>query len=113
VAGILDAAPKLKAWADRIAALGHYKSSELSSEEAVSIARKSTPASTEGVPFIDTYGIALGERVTVTPTDYGFDPVAGELVLASANELAVRRTDERAGTVVVHFPRLGFLLKKI
>jgi hypothetical protein len=51
--------------------------------------------------------------VTITPTDYALDAVEGELVLASANELAIRRVDERAGEVVVHFPRLAYKLKKI
>ena len=42
------------------------------------------------------------------PDDYGFDPVAGELVCSSVNEVAVRRVDEQVGEIVVHFPRLGF-----
>ena len=50
--------------------------------------------------------------VTVTPTDYAQDPVSGELVAASATEYALRRSDERAGTVVVHFPRIGYRLRK-
>ena len=45
-------------------------------------------------------------------TDYGTDPVAGTLVGLSADEVVVRRTDDRAGTVHVHFPRIGFQIKK-
>ena len=51
-------------------------------------------------------------QVTVTPTDYALDPVAGELVAASEREYAVRRSDPRAGTVVVHFPRIAYQLRK-
>jgi hypothetical protein len=51
--------------------------------------------------------------VTVAATDYGTDPVEGELVLSRPNELAVRRVDARAGEVVVHFPRLGFQVQKV
>jgi hypothetical protein len=47
-------------------------------------------------------------RVSVVPDDYGFDPVAGELVVATLHEVAVRRTDPAVGEVVVHFPRIGF-----
>jgi hypothetical protein len=46
------------------------------------------------------------------PSDYGLDPVRGELVVLEANHVAVRRTDARAGTVVVHFPRLGYKVAK-
>lgn len=113
VAGILDAAPKVLEWADRMAALGHHQSEKMSAEQAIAIARDSTPIATAGMPFIDLHGIALGERVAILPTDYALDPVEGELVLSTENEFALRRTDDRAGTVVVHFPRLGFQLKKI
>lgn len=113
IAGILDAAPKLLAWTDRMAAIGHHQFGKMSGEEAVAIARQSTPAATDGAPFIDVHGVAPGERVAIMPTDYGLDPVEGELVLSTENEMAIRRSDERAGTVVVHFPRLGFQLKKI
>jgi hypothetical protein len=47
-------------------------------------------------------------RVTVTPDDYAFDPVAGELVCSSAHEIAIRRQDPAVGEVVVHVPRFGF-----
>ncbi|NJN52052.1 MAG: hypothetical protein HC809_10055 [Gammaproteobacteria bacterium] len=59
-------------------------------------------------PVVLPDGIALGDRVSITPTDYGLIPVAGELVVASAREFAVRRHDESAGEIVVHFPRVGF-----
>ncbi|MBC7502534.1 MAG: glutathione S-transferase family protein [Herminiimonas sp.] len=113
VAGILDAAPKVLEWADRLAAGGHGQMEKLSSEEALAIAKSSTAADTRDASFMDTHGVAQGDRVAIMPTDYGLDPVEGELVLASANEFAVRRSDERAGEVVVHFPRIGFQLKKI
>lgn len=113
VAGMLDAVPKVLAWSDRVAAIGHHQSDQMSAEQAIAIARNSTPVATEGLPFIDRHGMAFGERVAVMPSDYALDPVEGELVLSTDNEFAVRRNDDRAGTVVVHFPRLGFQLKKI
>jgi hypothetical protein len=61
---------------------------------------------------VETDGIALGEAVNVMPVDYALDPVRGELLTCTAEEIAVRRTDPRAGTVVVHFPRFGFQLAR-
>ena len=54
---------------------------------------------------------ALG-GVVITPTDTGCDPVQGELVMALRDELAIRRFDDRVGELIVHFPRLGFEMKK-
>lgn len=113
LAGILDATPKLKEWSVRMLEIGHHQSEKMHAETALEIARNSIPADTTQLPFIDTHGIALGERVTVTPTDYALDPVEGELVIASDSQYAVRRSDPLAGTVVVHFPRIGFQLKRI
>jgi glutathione S-transferase len=114
VAGILDASPKLMTWLVRMAAFGHHQVEKMNAGQALSVAREGAPAA-EGssAPFVDTHGVALGDSVTITPTDYALDPVEGELVLSTANELAIRRSDERAGTVTVHFPRLGFQLKKV
>jgi hypothetical protein len=47
----------------------------------------------------------------VAPTDYGIDPVAGELVAEYANEWIVKRADPRAGTVHVHFPRAMYQIE--
>jgi hypothetical protein len=44
----------------------------------------------------------------VTPDDYAFDPVAETLVTATADEVAIRRSDPAVGAVVVQFPRFGF-----
>lgn len=40
-------------------------------------------------------------------TAQGRFPVPGELVAEYTNEWVVKRTDTRAGTVHVHFPRAG------
>ena len=56
-------------------------------------------------------GFEAGQAVTVMPTDYGRDPVAGTLMGLDAHEIVLRRHDERAGTVHVHFPRAGFQIK--
>ena len=49
----------------------------------------------------------------MTPADYAHDEVVGSLVGLDASEVVVERVDERAGTVHVHFPRIGFHVKAI
>ena len=58
------------------------------------------------------YGIALGSQVTIKSENFGLEPTQGELVAATRMHYTLRRTDERAGTVHVHFPRIGYILKK-
>lgn len=109
---IFDAYPRLLKWMDLVATFGHHQSEVLSSTDALDIARNAQGFDVDGRNFVDAHGIALGEQVAIMPTDYALDPVVGELVIASENELAVRREDDRAGTVVVHFPRVGFQMKR-
>jgi len=104
--------PRTMAFVQRMAAIGHCDSTEITSARALEIARSSEPGPVANPVAVETGGIALGETVNVMPTDTALDPVRGALLTCSANEIAVRRTDPRAGTVVVHFPRFGFQLAR-
>lgn len=110
VAAIVEPFALVRAWLQRVEAFGHGRPQKMSSAEALAAASGADGhAATAVEPGL---GFEPGQRVNVAPTDYGIDPVAGELVGLTADEVVVRRTDERAGTVHVHFPRAGFQLKK-
>jgi hypothetical protein len=94
----------------RIRGIGHGARTEMSSTEALELAARSTPESPSFGDPADPNGRKPGDRVGVLPDDYGKVPVHGEIVSLSAQHIAIRRTDERAGEVVVHFPRAGFLV---
>ena len=115
LAKILDAHPRLVEWTDGMKTIGHGESEPLASDDAIAIARAATPAllPPPSADAVDAHGVALGERVRIAATDYGMDPVEGELVLSASNEIALRRTDPRAGDVVVHFPRVGFGMSRV
>ena len=105
---VFDEFPKLVEWAERIKALGHGRRSEMSTAEALRIAKDSRPATVRSTDAHEPNGVKPGDRVTVTPDDYGFDPVDGEVVTSSVHEIAIRRHDQQLGELVVHFPRIGF-----
>jgi glutathione S-transferase len=108
---LVDEYPAVHAWLGRVLGFGHGAYSELSADDALNVARTSTPAPLPDDDFVDPNGFNGGDQVTVSAIDYGVDPVAGELLYAGAEELIVRREDSRAGVVHVHFPRLGFTLQ--
>ena len=105
--------PALLAWESRMRGIGHGRRSELASADAIGIARASQPELGRGVDVHDRLGLRAGQRVSVTPDDYGKVPVSGELVTLDRHEVAVRRLDERAGELVVHFPRIGYLVAPV
>ena len=110
-APLVDAYPAVAAWLDRVLGFGHGTSTQMSAEQAVDVARNATPAALPDEVFEDLNGFKPGQQVTICATDYGTDPVAGELLFAGRETLILRRTDERAGTVHVHFPRMGFCIQ--
>lgn len=112
LAGIFDATPEVKDWMGRMKAIGHGTVGKCSAEEALQTARRGTPAALQGDVFQDEHGIALGSQVVVAADTFGLEPTEGELIAATRTRYTLRRTDERAGTVHVHFPRVGFTLKK-
>ena len=75
-------------------------------------ARNATPVVVNGEVFQDEHGIALGSQVVIAADNFGLEPTEGELIAATRTRYTLRRSDERAGTVHVHFPRVGFTLKK-
>src|SRR5262245_16501745 len=100
--------PRVTAWMAAIAAMGQGDRHDVTSADALAVARAAEPATAAGVDAHEPNGLQAGAQVQVTPDDYAFDPVAGELVVSSIDEVAIRRNDPAVGTVVVHFPRFGF-----
>jgi glutathione S-transferase len=106
-AALLEPFARLRAWMDRVEALGRGDAHPLDPATALAIARDAAPA--DGiVAGGEPNGLAAGDAVAVMPDDYGFDPVRGAIVAATATEIAVRREDAGLGALVVHFPRVGF-----
>jgi glutathione S-transferase len=112
MAGVLQATPNVLAWMDRMAAIGHASLDKLNAADAIKLAAASTPADLRDDIFQDEHGIALGSQVTIKSENFGLEPTQGELLAATRMHYTLRRTDERAGTVHVHFPRIGYILKK-
>ncbi|MFN8545696.1 MAG: glutathione S-transferase family protein [Candidatus Binatia bacterium] len=105
--------PGVQAWMERIDRMGHGAHEAMTPGDALAIARDAMPAPARaGADVREPNGLTPGQRVEVVPDDYGFDPVAGEIVSTSAHDIAIRRRDPALGEVVVHFPRIGFRVQR-
>jgi glutathione S-transferase len=111
VAKILESYPALQAWRTRMSAFGHGTQEKLDSEAAIAIAHGAAPEPAAG-NHAESHGISSGEKVVVAATDTGTDPIEGVLYAATKDRISIARQDPRAGKVVVHFPRLGFELRR-
>ena len=110
---LLKGFSRVRDWEQRMRAIGHGTRVEMSSADALKLARDSTPQTAVMSDALDPNGRKAGDLVEVTPDDYGKVPVRGRIVASSAQTIAVARHDEEAGDIVVHFPRAGFLVTPV
>ena len=104
---------RLCAWEQRVAGLGHGQRRELDAEDALAMARQFASTAVEEIADGAHPSLNVGDAISVTPQDYGKDAVTGELVRLTHDEIALRREDQRAGEVVVHFPRAGYRVEAL
>ncbi|VWX63390.1 Glutathione S-transferase [Burkholderiales bacterium 8X] len=111
-AGVLQLTPAVVDWMDRMAAIGHGEMVVSDANHAIEVAKSSQPQSLlSDSAFQDEHGLPLGSMVSIVSESFGPEPTEGELVAATRTHYSLRRTDERAGTVQVHFPRIGYSMR--
>jgi len=110
IEGILKHFPLALAWEKRIQAFGHGSRSEISTAEALEMGTRSTPQAKTSADPNDPNGRKPGDVVSVHSDDAWKTDIRGEIVSLSAQHIAIKRQDDRAGEVVVHFPRAGFTI---
>lgn len=97
----------IEPWEARVTALGEGQRHVITAEAAFAAARAAEPEHPSGAKP-DPLGLAEGDAVLVAPDDTRRGAVRGRLVALDEHEVAVHRTHEQCGDVVVHFPRLGY-----
>jgi glutathione S-transferase len=110
MADLLSDMPRLLDWTARMRAIGNGTHTDMSTADAVAVAKAAEPADTAHVVHDprDPMGLAPGARVTVAGDDNPRDRIAGTLVASALDRIVIAREDPRVGNVHVHFPRAGF-----
>ena len=106
----LDRLPKIVEWSKRMKAFGSGKPAEMSSADALAVAKAATPEPGK-VDEGDPSGLKAGQKISITPDDTGKVPVTGTLVGLTNARISIIRSDDQVGDVIVHFPRAGFMVQ--
>ena len=109
---LFKAKAPLVAWVGRCRAMGRGQEKPLDADEALAIAKAAETSTKEQADPDDPNGFSPGDRVTVMPDDYAFDPIAGVVLALSAEEISIKREDPEIGELVVHFPRIGYRIAR-
>ena len=108
ITGLLSFSSVVGPWFDRVAAIGHGQPTAMTPDQAIEVARAGKPLDLDvWSAEAQHVGLRRGDWVSVTPDDYG-NPVAGQLLAWSADEVVLRHEDPSVGAVNLHFPRVGF-----
>ena len=108
VSVLLEGYPTLNGWFEAMKAIGHGSQTSIHATAALDIAYSAQKVLFSEDDFLEVNGFSFGDRVEIIPNDYGIAAVIGELIISKTDEVAIKRTDEKAGEVYVHFPRVGY-----
>ncbi len=109
--GEFAALPRVGAWLQRIAAIGHGTRREMTPQEALAAARDAKPDATAINVAASPVSAWMGQHVSMATEGLGPDPVEGEVVAVADDLIALRRCDPLVGEVLVHLPRQGYEIK--
>ena len=110
---LLNAFTYLLPWEQRVSELGEGKRNPIPAVEAHQAAKESSPVTDVDIDPEDAQGLSADQTVSVCPDDSLRGEVKGEVVVATANEIAVRITNETIGEIMVHFPRIGYRITPV
>ena len=103
---------KVAAWYERVTDFGHGEASTLSSADALAIAaRAAQPRADPGGGRAGLRRRRRGDRHALPTTPTTRSPERSSVSTATRSSIA--RSDARAGTLHVHFPRIGFHIKAV
>ena len=103
---------RVRRWIERVGALGHGTVTEMSAEAALDVAKAAEPQSRPDVEAGNADGLQAGEIVAVRAEFAGRDPVVGRLLRLTRQCVAVQHSNDRVGDVVVHLPRVGYIVRR-
>ncbi|MDP6787808.1 MAG: glutathione S-transferase family protein [Rhodospirillales bacterium] len=110
----LESFERLCAWESRVKDIGHGNMRAIDAGEALDAARDGEPAAPRQADPDDPQGLTPGDQVEVVPDGVdGAPPVSGRVHALAPQEIVIHRSDGRVGDVAVHFPRVGYRVRRV
>ncbi|MEP6601410.1 MAG: glutathione S-transferase family protein [Nitrospirota bacterium] len=109
---VLDDFPEVRAWMQRMSGIGRGKALDMSAAAALDVAKISTPKSKPNVDSRNVEGLRVGETVQLRAEFAGRDPTIGALHTLTRQHVAISHSNSRAGEMVVHLPRIGYVVNR-
>ena len=105
--------PRTQDWYERLCEVKGQEPEITSSEDALEMARNASPRLLAATTGTEPQGLGPGDLVAVAPDDYGQDWATGELVSARPNRITLQKVEGALETLHIHFPRSGYLVRRV
>ena len=113
-AEFMEEFPGVCLWEQSIKNIGHGTSVDMASLEALDVAQNTETTFDSKSDINDKQNIEVGDHVTIVfDENTGETPVGGEVHTIDRNSIGLLHTNERVGTVCIHFPRVGYRIERI
>ena len=112
LATCFEYAPRTQSWYERMKDIHGPVPEKISVADAIEIARAAAPRLKPASTAKDLRDFEPGDHVAIAADDYAKDWVEGELVVANGERVIIARHDEQVENVHLHFPRVGYVLRK-
>jgi len=109
---VLVEVPGVRAWMERVKAIGHGTSQSMQASEAIEIARTSNVTTPPFVEPGNAEGLLVGDPVQIRSPLPGRPSTAGHLHVLTRQHVAIRHSNARVGEMVTHFPRIGYTVSR-
>ncbi|MEM8617106.1 MAG: glutathione S-transferase N-terminal domain-containing protein [Pseudomonadota bacterium] len=107
-----ERAPLTKDWYARLKAFKGQEPEGIDGQSALKIAFAAGPRLKPASTADDLRNFQPGDRVAIAADDYAKDWVEGDLVIANEERVILALQSEEADNVHVHFPRVGYILRR-
>lgn len=101
--------PHLGAWATRVSEIGHGRSTPITTDDAIAAASAAEPT-IHGIVAPDS-GFTADQPVLVSQEGSKDPAVEGRLAVLTDRRISLLRSHPEVGTVAIHFPRLGQIVR--
>ncbi len=109
---LLDGLDGVRAWRDRVTAIGMGRPLPMTAEQALELAAANEPAPAPPHDPHDPAGMTPGELITVIADDSARDPITGTLVSIDVERYVLEWREPSIGAVHVHLPREGYFVSR-
>lgn len=99
-------------WFSRMKDFGSGNSEPLAPAEAIRIAKESEPLRIAD-PKIEDLGFGPEDRIHLSPDSYDHEIISGTLLHSDESRIILSSENDKVGKVHIHFPRIGYVFKKV